>query len=337
MKRLILATAAAAIAVSGCAAPAQKSKPEITHIFTEGNLQSLKTVGCVNVSELTNQHTPADIYPGVRKCINAGNFERAGQLFFVAAVYGHFDTLRTADKTAHQATKVLRINNLNDIDEESRRAFGEFINDLSGPGSTKLAALCEELRRLGPPAYYPTYMLQHGLSAIAGEGGGLEKDFNPSEAWASILDSYGHCDPQAIAQTRPTQPSSTANVLNILRGLPQPTNAPANRPAVFSPNAYGQQSLNFQRKSTPEAAVQFYRQALGRLGYTEETALTTIGQWGFSIVFDPPAALVFAPRRVCSQFRGKDISSSSVVLILQGVMLSPDTINTNIRFEEKCY
>ncbi|RFP51481.1 MAG: hypothetical protein BJG00_019135 [Limnothrix sp. CACIAM 69d] len=147
--------------------------------------------------------------------------------------------------------------------------------------------------------------------------------------------------PQAIAQTRPSQPSAP-NVLNILRGLPQSTTAPANRPAIFAANAYGQQSLNFQSKSNAEAAIQFYRQALGRLGYTERTTNTTIGQWGFSIVFDPPASLGLkpsstAPRNtleVGDQVTVQGSGSPSVVLVLQGTMLSPDTMNTNIRFEE---
>jgi len=144
---------------------------------------------------------------------------------------------------------------------------------------------------------------------------------------------------QAIAQT---QPSTTPNVLRILQGLPQPIGSPANRPALFSANAYGQQSLNFQGKSTPEAAVQFYRQALGKLGYTERTINASIGTWGFSIVFDPPASLGLKPTRptaqntlqVGDQLTVQGAGTPSVALVLQGTMLAPDTININIRFEE---
>jgi hypothetical protein len=193
VKVLLLATAAAVIAVSGCGGNPQKSGAQITNIEAKGNLQSLKTVGCVGVSELTNQHTPADIYPGVRKCIDAGEFERAGQLFFVAGVFGRFDTLRVADQTAHQAISVLRTNNLGNIDEERQKAFQESLKDRYGPGSPELAGLCGELRRMGPPAYHPTYMLQHGMRAFTGAGGGLTQDFDPNKAWASVLDSYMHC------------------------------------------------------------------------------------------------------------------------------------------------
>lgn len=153
------------------------------------------------------------------------------------------------------------------------------------------------------------------------------------------IGAIGLPTPQAIGQT---QPSTTPNVLRILQGLPQPSSAPANRPAIFAANAYGQQSLNFQSKSTPEAAVQFYRQALGKLGYTERTVNATIGAWGFSIVFDPPASLGLKPTRatapnalqVGDQLTVQGAGAPSVVLVLQGTMLAPDTINTNIRFEE---
>ncbi|MBD2553233.1 hypothetical protein H6G51_08080 [Limnothrix sp. FACHB-708] len=78
------------------------------------------------------------------------------------------------------------------------------------------------------------------------------------------------------------------------------------------------------------------------MGYTERTTNTTIGPWGFSIVFDPPASLGLkpsstAPRNtleVGDQVTVQGSGSPSVVLVLQGTMLSPDTMNTNIRFEE---
>jgi hypothetical protein len=193
VRTLVLIASVALAGLGGCATNPQEGHARITNIETKGNLQSLKTVGCVSVSELTNQHTPADMFPGVRKCIDAGEFDRGGQLFFVARVYGRYDTLRVADRTAHQAISVLRINNLGDIDEERQSAFRGSLKGRYGPGSPELAGLCTELRRLGAPAYHPTYMLQHGMSAFTGAGGGLIKNFNAPEAWSSALDSYMHC------------------------------------------------------------------------------------------------------------------------------------------------
>jgi len=193
VRRLFLAIAVGVAGISGCADSPQKGQARFTNIEAKGNLQSLRPVGCVNVSELTNQHTPADIYPGVRKCIDSGEFERGGRLFIVAGAYGRHDTLRVVDQTAHQAISVLRIKNLGDVDKARQEAFREFLKDRYRPDSSELAALCGELRRIGPPAYYPTYMTQHGMSAFTGAGGGLREDFKTSDAWASALDSYVHC------------------------------------------------------------------------------------------------------------------------------------------------
>lgn len=186
----ILATVAA---MSACASGAGKGPAQITNYEATGNLQALKPVDCVPVSELTNQQTPADMMPGVRKCIEAGEYERGAHLFFLAGVYGRYDTLRVADQTAHQAISVLRINNLGPIDETRQNAFRESLKGRYGPGSQELAALCGQVRKLGAPAYHPAYMLRHGMSAFTGRGGGIKSNFNPQEAWASSLDSYLHC------------------------------------------------------------------------------------------------------------------------------------------------
>jgi hypothetical protein len=52
-----------ALIAAWCLTPQQKGK--IENYETSGNLQSTAAVGCVSLAELTNRHTPADIYPGV--------------------------------------------------------------------------------------------------------------------------------------------------------------------------------------------------------------------------------------------------------------------------------
>lgn len=117
------------------------------------------------------------------------------------------------------------------------------------------------------------------------------------------------------------QPS---NIESILLSLPRPQGSPTKLATMFMANAYQQKGLNFQTKSLPQPAVDFYRQKLTALDYTERTINATIGDWGFSIVFDPPANITLPP---------KD-PSKKVVLVIQGTMLAPDKINLNLRFEE---
>ncbi|MBE9241818.1 hypothetical protein [Synechocystis salina] len=126
-----------------------------------------------------------------------------------------------------------------------------------------------------------------------------------------------------IFETRPFIVSQ-ANAADILVKLPRPQGSPNNVGSMFMANAYGQQGLNFQTKDKPAPTVKFYQDALTKLGYEERTINATQGDWGFSIVFDTPAGLTLTP---------KD-AEKSVVLVIQGTMLGPDTINLNLRFEE---
>lgn len=117
---------------------------------------------------------------------------------------------------------------------------------------------------------------------------------------------------------------SQANAADILVKLPRPQGSPNNVGSMFMANAYGQQGLNFQTKGKPAPTVKFYQDSLTKMGYAERTINATQGDWGFSIVFDTPAGLTLAP---------KD-AGKAVVLVIQGTMLGPDTINLNLRFEE---
>ncbi|MBE9204425.1 hypothetical protein IQ218_14515 [Synechocystis salina LEGE 06099] len=117
---------------------------------------------------------------------------------------------------------------------------------------------------------------------------------------------------------------SQANAADILVKLPRPQGSPNNVGSMFMANAYGQQGLNFQANGKPASTVKFYQDALTKLGYEERTINAIQGDWGFSIAFDTPAELTLTP---------KD-AGKSVVLVIQGTMLGPDTINLNLRFEE---
>ncbi|NJL00385.1 MAG: hypothetical protein HC838_02470 [Spirulinaceae cyanobacterium RM2_2_10] len=113
-------------------------------------------------------------------------------------------------------------------------------------------------------------------------------------------------------------------VLAVLQSLPTPDQRPGNVGELFSANAYGQQALNFQVGMTPEPVVGFYESVLTEKGYSEREINRVVGDWGFNLVFDVPETVEFAPQD----------GSKDVVLVLQGTMLGPETININIRFEE---
>ena len=167
----------------------------ITNHEAEGNLQSTVELGCIPVREARNVYTPADLYKAVAKCIESGNPTDGVPLYALAGVYGRFDTLRVPDRSAHQALLALQFENISSIDEEKMNLFRTQMGRTAGDASA-LAAMCAQLRDVGPPDYYPRYMVQHGMGAFLGGGGdGLAPDFDAASSWEKSLDSYLHCPP----------------------------------------------------------------------------------------------------------------------------------------------
>jgi hypothetical protein len=171
----------------------ERAKPENSPSSTSGGQsQSIKSVGCVDISSLTPQNTPAEILPGVRQCIDLHDYDRAARLFAVADVYGRFDTLRVLDVSAHEVIPALAYAYLGQTDKDSAAQVQGAVKAISAsPG--ELRALCTQVRALGPPNYYPTYMIQHGMAAMTGQGGGLKRDFDRTSEWGYALKTVLHC------------------------------------------------------------------------------------------------------------------------------------------------
>ncbi|PRH82769.1 hypothetical protein [Arenimonas caeni] len=193
-----VAIPAALLAIFLHADEAAQGTPGITDYRTEGNLESTTELACIPLVEAKNTHTPADLYRAVADCVETGNFADGVLLFALAGVYGRFDTLRVLDKTAHQALPALQMENLWPIAEEKYDQFrteaGRMLQD-----EKAFAAVCAEIRKLGPPNYYPRYMVQHGIGAFLsgpGSGDGLVPGFDEASGWDESLDNYLHC-PQA--------------------------------------------------------------------------------------------------------------------------------------------
>ncbi len=181
------------IIIAGCAQE-PKSADMFVNLEAPGNLQSNAPLGCIDLSTVTNKSTPADIYPGVAKCIQSGDYKKAGQLFALAGIYGRFDILRVSDSTAHQAIQVLQMNNFKSLTEKQREEFIKSITIYSNYNSIELLSLCNEIKKKGAPGYYPAYMIQHGMGAFVGSAGnGIKSDFDAAKSWRESLQNYLHC------------------------------------------------------------------------------------------------------------------------------------------------
>jgi len=179
----------------------------VTRVTTAGNLQSTFDLDCIELPEVKNVYTPADLYKAAALCFASTQGDRAVRLFWLAAAYGMYDVRRVADQTAHQGLTMLQMNHFGEFPEADRKtisdALGAFRND---PAQWK--AFCASVRTLGAPAYHPDYMIQHGLAAMrpwAAEGvNGLVKDFDPVGAWQTLVDQELGCSEGAGPAAAPT-------------------------------------------------------------------------------------------------------------------------------------
>ncbi len=170
------------------------TQPQFKNYEAPGNLESKNDLGCVGAEKLGNRYTPADLYKAVSKCVESSKYKEGVFLFALAGVYGRFDSLRVEDKTAHQAVTVLLMQALGSQDKNKQAAFKEGLNKTLGTPEG-LAAACKDIVRIGPPDYFPRYMIQHGMDAFlkSGSGNGLVIGFDERAAWKQSLDTYLHC------------------------------------------------------------------------------------------------------------------------------------------------
>lgn len=164
---------------------------DVTNIEAKGNLESNNPSGCTGISGLSNKNTPADIFMGIKNCLDKDNYANASQLYLAALAYGKYDTIRVEDKTAHQAITVLRLNHLGGLGKEKTEKLQSAIKK----SAENMGSVCDSLKQLGRPDYYPRYMIQHGMGAFLGNKSkdGLDSDFDPNKAWVDVLSGYVKC------------------------------------------------------------------------------------------------------------------------------------------------
>ncbi|MBU6267117.1 MAG: hypothetical protein KGN34_06225 [Sphingomonadales bacterium] len=166
--------------------------PKFRDFGAEGTYQPPGQPACIAFAQPAARYDPVDLYKAARACIAAGRFVDAVPLYTLAEVYGRYDALRVVDSTTHAAAAAARTTVFADVIEADHAAFNAAAQQRMSPAA--LPQLCADLRGVGPPAYYPRYMIQHGERAFSGvSGDGLVPGFDSAAAWTRALDSYLHC------------------------------------------------------------------------------------------------------------------------------------------------
>ncbi|MDX2112913.1 MAG: hypothetical protein SFW63_04175 [Alphaproteobacteria bacterium] len=148
---------------------------------------------CIPLSSVQSRFTPPDLYNAFAKCIKQGSYEDAMGLFMLAGGYVRFDIQRVADRTAHQARTVLLIKYGSDLAPSEKNGWNAYADEFSS-NSTKRERVCETIKKIGAPSYYPMYMIQHGINAFSKDKAEpLVKDFDEKKVWEKVLEENLLC------------------------------------------------------------------------------------------------------------------------------------------------
>lgn len=172
-----------------------ETKGQVTNCQSKGNLAPTQNQGCITLEQATPTLSPADLALRVAACSKKARYQDAAELYILLQMRGYFDMDRVADKTAHQAISVMKIEIANFIGKRAtaklKQAALDLISDTNAP---QFVTLCQKLRALGVPKHDPTYMINHGMGAILGEGGKkIVNNFNAKSAWDRARNSL--CKP----------------------------------------------------------------------------------------------------------------------------------------------
>jgi len=149
---------------------------------------------CLDKTRLTNKMSPVDLWKGIGGCISSGRYDDGVFMFALAGSFGSFDMQRVADKSGHQVVQILPMAVYASLPQDKVSAFQSLVSKTL-EDETKRLLYCKEVARIGPPDYFPTYMVQHGIGSFtdANQAQSLVVPFNAEAAWSSAVKQYLLC------------------------------------------------------------------------------------------------------------------------------------------------
>ena len=134
---------------------------------------------------------PADLASGILECYKNDDVAKALDMFWVMRIRAFFDAKRVNDESAGAAMGMLQTELFGITGEDF---LIKMQNLLDQDSETFFNRLCSTMKTLGPPDYYPEYMILHGMNAFLGvEGDGLKPDFKIDLEWNKIIKNDLDC------------------------------------------------------------------------------------------------------------------------------------------------
>jgi Domain of unknown function (DUF4124)/Ankyrin repeats (3 copies)/Ankyrin repeat len=174
------------------------SAPPRPAIAVTKETEAIPKRACVRFDQIDNSHSPIELYASVADCAQNNRDADAVGLFVLAGMDSSFDSLRVTDKTAGQARQILIMGLFDGMPADVHARFETAIKGLMDQPQSR-AALCAQVKKIGPPQYFPAYMVNHGLGAMMGALSNqppptpLEPNFDAAATWATLLTNYLNC------------------------------------------------------------------------------------------------------------------------------------------------
>jgi hypothetical protein len=186
---------------------------------------------CIAFEKVDNRIMPIELYRSVGACIRGNRYADAVALFALAGMDIRYDVARVADNSVGDTGAVLIMETFQGMPQTAKRKFSVAIRTVA---TRPVAAyVCKWVRQVGPPTYYPEYMIVHGINAVTSalHGTPLPQELlpvsDPAARWQTIGESYLHCPSAAGAASRQDAQAATRYRATIAQALSKAAQQPA--------------------------------------------------------------------------------------------------------------
>lgn len=166
----------------------------IKDVKFSGSLQPNFDLGCISMSDVTNEFNPPALIYAAKKCIKEQEYSKAWALLTTGNGFAYYDLKRLADRSTQGARTVLSMNAFADLTNDERETFSKVSKEIQ-KDPEQIQAYCAALTRIGPPTYEPQWAILHGIGVYQEpRNGHYLTNVDAKALWEEVL--RNRCSPQ---------------------------------------------------------------------------------------------------------------------------------------------
>lgn len=169
--------------------------PFVLTDFQKNRLATLLAKNDCHPMNGTFNITPPDmLMRDVFSCLAADRNDEAARLAFLATAYIHFDVRRLQDDPKETYVEPEKTDGISFIMSDEQRSRLDTSKQALQANPKGWHTFCDELRRVGPPTYYPQYLrFYRTQNRLILRDPKLKIDFDAKQAWHEAVTSVLSC------------------------------------------------------------------------------------------------------------------------------------------------